>query len=140
MDRMLEQPTSQRAIVSFLLDRTGSMADIKDETIGGFNAYLDALERDISSSSHCCNWTASRSICFASAPSKRRIIVAFQTDGEENASREHTLDVLRELIERREAEGRQFILLGADSDAYARRGCHPGAGLTRKSGSWLHFR
>ena len=37
---------AQTTVVSFLLDRTGSMASIKDETIGGFNAYLDTLERD----------------------------------------------------------------------------------------------
>jgi hypothetical protein len=37
----------RRSIVSFLLDRTGSMAEIKDETIGGFNAYLDTLEREV---------------------------------------------------------------------------------------------
>jgi hypothetical protein len=43
-DHMLEQPTAQPTIVSFLLDRTGSMEAIKDETIGGFNAYLDTLE------------------------------------------------------------------------------------------------
>jgi hypothetical protein len=46
MDRMLEQPTVTRTIVSFLLDRTGSMATIKDETISGFNVYLDTLERE----------------------------------------------------------------------------------------------
>jgi hypothetical protein len=43
---MSEQPTPHTTIVSFLLDRTGSMETIKDETIGGFNAYLDALERE----------------------------------------------------------------------------------------------
>jgi hypothetical protein len=43
---MLEQPTEQRTIVRFLLDRTGSMDKIKAETIGGFNAYLDKLEHD----------------------------------------------------------------------------------------------
>jgi hypothetical protein len=44
--------------------------------------------------------------------------VVFQTDGEENASRRHTLDELRDLIERRKTEGWQFIFLGADMDAY----------------------
>ena len=46
VDRMREHATAQSTIVSFLLDRTGSMEAIKSETIGGFNAYLDALERD----------------------------------------------------------------------------------------------
>ena len=49
---------------------------------------------------------------------KARVIVVFQTDGEENASRRHTLDELRDLIERRKAEGWQFIFLGADMNAY----------------------
>lgn len=30
-------------LVAFLLDRTGSMASVKNETIGGFNGYLDEL-------------------------------------------------------------------------------------------------
>ena len=43
---MSEQSAPQTTIVSFLLDRTGSMDSIKDETIGGFNAYLDALQAE----------------------------------------------------------------------------------------------
>ena len=38
---MLERDAAAtKTIVSFLLDRTGSMEAIKAETIGGFNAYL----------------------------------------------------------------------------------------------------
>ena len=33
-------------VVSFLLDETGSMHSIKDDTVGGFNAYLETLQRD----------------------------------------------------------------------------------------------
>lgn len=33
-------------ILTFLLDETGSMQSIKDDTIGGFNAYLDSLKSD----------------------------------------------------------------------------------------------
>jgi hypothetical protein len=47
------------------------------------------------------------------------VIVVFQTDGEENASRDHSLDELWNLIERRRAEGWQFVFLGADMDAYS---------------------
>lgn len=32
-----------KTLVAFLLDRTGSMASVKKETIGGFNGYLDTL-------------------------------------------------------------------------------------------------
>jgi hypothetical protein len=35
---------STRTLVTFLLDRTGSMEAIRDDTIGGFNAYLDGLK------------------------------------------------------------------------------------------------
>jgi len=42
-----ENAAPTTTITSFLLDRTGSMGAIKAETIGGFNAYLDALERDV---------------------------------------------------------------------------------------------
>lgn len=38
-------PTS-RTLVTFLLDRTGSMAPITDDTIGAFNAYLEGLQQD----------------------------------------------------------------------------------------------
>lgn len=34
----------QRTLVTFLLDETGSMASIKDDTIGGFNSYLETLK------------------------------------------------------------------------------------------------
>jgi hypothetical protein len=33
-------------LVTFLLDRTGSMQSIKDDTIGAFNAYLDGLKAE----------------------------------------------------------------------------------------------
>lgn len=32
------------AIVTFLLDRTGSMEEVRDDTIGAFNTYLDELQ------------------------------------------------------------------------------------------------
>lgn len=39
---MLEQ--TQTTVVSFLLDETGSMQPIRDETISGFNEYIDILK------------------------------------------------------------------------------------------------
>ena len=38
-------------LVTFLLDRTGSMQSIKDDTIGAFNAYLDKLQKKAAESS-----------------------------------------------------------------------------------------
>jgi hypothetical protein len=161
---MSEQPTPQTTIVSFLLDRTGSMDSIKDETIGGFNAYLDALQAEAGDlvvftllqfdsqsidtlyagaklsevqrltpeSYQPRAYTPLIDACFktikateetiARRRDKARVIVVLQTDGQENASREHKIEELRDLIERRKAEGWQFIFLGADIDAYETAG------------------
>lgn len=35
-----------KTLVTFLLDRTGSMEPIRDDTIGAFNAYLETLQAD----------------------------------------------------------------------------------------------
>ena len=161
MDRMLEQVTAQKTIVSFLLDRTGSMDAIKTETIGGFNAYLDTLEREAGDLVEftllqfdsvsidklhvgvrlaevrrltpetyqpraytplidaCYETIKTTEELVAQRKDRPRTVVVFQTDGVENASREHSLDELRDLIARRKAEDWQFVFLGADIDAYA---------------------
>jgi len=54
----------------------------------------------------------------ALAQGSPRVVVVFQTDGEENASRQHQLADLVDLTKRRTAEGWQFIYLGANIDAY----------------------
>jgi hypothetical protein len=41
----MSKPTP-RTLVTFLLDRTGFMEPIRDDTIGAFNAYLDNLQKD----------------------------------------------------------------------------------------------
>jgi len=38
--------TDKTTFVSFLLDETGSMHSIADDTIGGFNAYVEALQKN----------------------------------------------------------------------------------------------
>jgi hypothetical protein len=35
--------TKKTTLVTFVLDETGSMESIKDDTIGGFNSYLESL-------------------------------------------------------------------------------------------------
>ncbi len=37
---------AETTLVTFLLDRTGSMQSIKDDTIGAFNAYLGSLKKN----------------------------------------------------------------------------------------------
>lgn len=41
-----ETQPAPATLVTFLLDRTGSMQSIKDDTIGAFNAYLATLQKD----------------------------------------------------------------------------------------------
>src|SRR5262249_57920283 len=131
---------TRSTIVSFLLDRTGSMETIKAETIGGFNVYLDALEREagdlvaftlLQFDSHsidtlysgaklsdverltpetyqpraytplidaCVKTIKATEETIARRRDKARVIVVFQTDGQENASREHKIEELRDLI------------------------------------------
>ena len=40
-----ENKPAATTLVTFLLDRTGSMQSIKDDTIGAFNAYLETLKK-----------------------------------------------------------------------------------------------
>jgi uncharacterized protein YegL len=35
-----------RTLVNFILDKSGSMASVTSDTIGGFNSYLDQLQKD----------------------------------------------------------------------------------------------
>ncbi len=41
----MEKTNSKALFVSFLLDETGSMQSIKNDTVGGFNAYLEELQK-----------------------------------------------------------------------------------------------
>ncbi len=43
MKKQPKQKHKEGTLVAFLLDRTGSMSSVKQETIGGFNGYLDEL-------------------------------------------------------------------------------------------------
>jgi hypothetical protein len=46
------------------------------------------------------------------------VLMVIQTDGQENASREFSTKMIRELIEERQNAGWTFAFLGADIDAY----------------------
>lgn len=43
MAKSTKSKPTEKTLVAFLLDRTGSMESVKKETIGGFNGYLDEL-------------------------------------------------------------------------------------------------
>jgi hypothetical protein len=160
MDRMLEQPTATRTIVSFLLDRTGWMALTKDATIDGVNTFLDRLERQagdvveftmlqydslaIETLYLGAKLTDVRRLtpetyepracvplidaCYATIKAAEetvlrrrdepRVLVVFLAGGDDDSSCDHTVEELRSLIEGRRAEGWQFIVLGAEFNAY----------------------
>lgn len=144
-------------IVTFLLDRSGSMGSIKDATIEAFNAYLDELKKgeDITLSLLQFD-TVALDTTFKNKPIAEvtglnsenflprggtplidasvktikaveksvaekpgsKVVICFQTDGEENSSREHTWAELQDLIKEKTALGWEFNFLGAGIDAY----------------------
>ena len=46
MSKSKKAGTDPHTLVTFLLDETGSMESIKDDTIGGFNSYLGSLKAE----------------------------------------------------------------------------------------------
>lgn len=49
---------------------------------------------------------------------KPKVVICFQTDGQENCSRQHTMAALNGLIKEKSALGWQFNFMGASIDAY----------------------
>lgn len=147
-------------LVSFLLDRTGSMESIKTDTIGSFNTYLEGLkagDTDIKFSMSQFDSDRGTQETYTrinikevkklttedykpfggtnlidaayqlikntesfvdSQMIKPKVIIVIQTDGEENASREHTWEQLNSLIKSKQEIGWQFNFMGAGIDAY----------------------
>ena len=134
------------------------MQSIKRDTIGGFNAYLETLQKDenqyeftfIKFDSNRFNKVyvgvpieevaplsdetykpgastplidaCVKTIKATSKAVKGRevnVVVVFQTDGEENASRKYTNSDLAHLIKKKTKKGWQFVYLGAGIDAFS---------------------
>jgi len=76
----------------------------------GCTALLDAIGRTVIETSQKID---------KMDQSKRptRVIVAIVTDGQENASREFTIDKVKKLVEEKQASGWNFVFLGADLNA-----------------------
>lgn len=150
---------SQNTLVTFVLDRSGSMDQVKAATIEAFNAYAEGLKSDgegilfslvqfdtmgldrtyvrtpiakvtglnnqnyaprggtplIDAAFKTIKAVEGSLSEFSTAP---KIIVCIQTDGEENASTEHTWASLNVLIKEKIAAGWQFNFLGCGIDAY----------------------
>ena len=144
-------------LVAFLLDRTGSMASVRDDTIGAFNAYVDELKKgknilfsfvQFDSQSidkihvrtpvaTVAKLTRETYVPRAATPlidaayktikaveealnkdKKSKVVICIQTDGQENASTEHTWNELNVLIKEKTASGWQFNFMGVGIDAY----------------------
>lgn len=147
----------QKTLVTFLLDRTGSMQSIRDETIEAFNGYLkelkgssgnihftliqfdsDSMDKiyvdtpidDVAELTRDtyqpraqtplidAAYQTIKAVEKQKAAKGCKIVVCFQTDGEENASALHTWADLKELVVRKMAEGWQFNFMGTGIDAY----------------------
>lgn len=157
---MEKNPANMTTELVFILDRSGSMQGLENDTIGGFNAtiakqrhepgravvstvlfddaqdvvhnrvalqrvaplthsqyqvrgctaLLDAVGRAIRHINRMQKTQA------AGRPDKTIFVIT--TDGMENASREFTLNQVRELIEKRQRKnGWEFLFLGANIDA-----------------------
>lgn len=151
--------TQKTTLVTFLLDKSGSMASVRKPTIDAFNAYLDGLREEPTGilfsfiqfdtvSTDVINRNdpidsvrpltetnyiprgqtplvdaAYKTIeAVENAVAKRndpKVVICIQTDGQENASREYTMEQLNDLIREKTALGWQFNFMGAGIDAYA---------------------
>jgi hypothetical protein len=79
----------------------------------GTTALLDAVGRTMT---RLDSWLEGQD------PRPEHIILVVVTDGLENASREFTLAIVKEMISTRKEAGWQFVFLAADQDAFATGG------------------
>ena len=144
-----------------ILDRSGSMGGFEDDTIGGFNAFLER-QRAVDGRARLtlvlfddryellCKHTDLENVEPLSAksyfvrgstalldavgksvneakgwidgahPDERpeNVIVLVVTDGYENASKEYTGMQIRDLVAATQADGWEYVFLGADIDAF----------------------
>lgn len=150
--------------ISLVLDRSGSMSIVRDDTIGGFNRFLEEQQAVPGKATFTLVLFDSNSIEFKSVgadiknipkltketyvpgdytplydaigktidetggllknlPESERpakVVFVVMTDGQENASREFSLDRVRSMIERQKKNyAWEFVFLGANIDSYA---------------------
>lgn len=143
--------------IVLVLDRSGSMQAVKEDTEGGLAAFLEAQSENSGDTRVSLYQFATvyepvyenlplaevpaytlkprggtalldaigRTITSVKAQIKAldaddrpgEVVLVVLTDGAENSSREYTLPVVKQLIEKRRAKGWQVVFLGADQDA-----------------------
>ena len=110
----------------FILDRSGSMAGLEDDTIGGFNAMIAKQKKDYVRGCTALLDAVGGAIHHIGNIHKyareedrpERTLFVITTDGMENASRRYDYRKVKEMIERqREKHGWEFLFLGANIDA-----------------------
>jgi hypothetical protein len=124
-----------------ILDRSGSMESIRDDAVGGFNAFLDA-QREVPGQATLTlvlfdheYLVVHEAVPLEQVPSLSR--QTFQPRGQtalraENASRTFSRDLIFQEISVRQAAGWQFLFLAANQDAIAAGGAlgiRPGASI-----------
>jgi len=87
--------------------------DNKTYVPGGMTALLDAVGKAV-------NEAGKRLAALEEAQRPDKVIVVVITDGQENSSREHTLQAVRDAVEHQQGKySWKFIFLGADIDSFA---------------------
>lgn len=144
----------------FILDRSGSMAGLESDTIGGFNGMLSKQKKEegeanvttvlfddqvelihdrfaigivepLTDEDYYVRGCTALLDAIGGTVKKveniqnrlpdneraEKIIFVITTDGQENASREYTANMVKGMIEKNQERGWQFIFLGANMDA-----------------------
>jgi hypothetical protein len=151
---------STTTAIEFLLDETGSMMSVWDQTIGGFNEYVNSqklqpgnclltltkfdssgvntvyqdsniqsvpmLDRNTyrpGASTNLYDAIGQRIKALearvATMPADTSALIVIMTDGQDNASREHSAETIKVLIKDKEAAGWTFVFLGSNQDAWS---------------------
>lgn len=141
----------ERLKVHIILDRSGSMSSCHSDTLGGVNAYLATLKAEekvwltlFDGISIDTIWngvdpteeelTAEEFVPRGNTPlydaigksidkiTGTKVALVIVTDGQENASREFSAEIVKKLLEERQAKGWLVVYLGANQDAFVEGG------------------
>lgn len=166
-DKKTDKTKAGKTLVTLLLDRSGSMQELKSDTIGAINAYREQLRKsgadirysqvhfdsnlngemelericvaqpiaevpDMTAADYhprggtplidaaCATIHAvANSLAEAGKTEGTRVVIAIQTDGDENRSVENSWEGLKALIAEKEKAGWEFVFMGAGINAYA---------------------
>lgn len=133
----------------FLLDRSGSMDRFCDDTIGGFNTFVNS-QKELGGTMSLVQFDHEYNVSYTDTPiddvkpltretfvprgstalldAIGRVIKDFTdplptviilTDGHENSSKKYTKSHIKDLIDQKTKDGWTFMYLGANQDAFA---------------------